>query len=419
MARTVPFSGLLSGLLLLLAPLATSAAEGWPNWRGPARTGVSAAADLPLAWDAEKNIAWKLPLPGVSGSTPIVAGERIFLNVATGGALQLWAIDSATGTALWKRPLDDRDEAKRKGNMSSPSPVTDGSTVWVMTGTGILKAFDFAGAELWRRDLQREFGAFGVLHGYSSSPLLDDGVLFVQVLHGFNTDDPSYVMAIDGASGTTRWRVERPTDAPREAPDAYTTPALLRRAGRTQLVVSGGDYVTGHDPANGKELWRVGGLNPTANPMQRIVASPVVEGDMIFVPSRVTPLLALAAGSAAEPALAWSFDEGPDVPTPAVTAEHVFILRDNGVMYCLDRVTGRVVWGPQRLAGGVYSASPVVAAGRVYVTNEAGVTTVVAAAAKFEVLAENSIAEYTLASLAAADGRLYLRTSDHLYAIGR
>ncbi len=152
----------------------------------------------------------------------------------------------------------------RKHNMSSPSPVTDGKSVWVMTGTGVLKGFDFEGRELWARDIQKDYGAFGLNWGYASSPLLHEDSLYVQVLHGMNTDDPSYVLRIDKKTGKTLWRVERPTDAARESPDAYTTPALLRVGKTTEIVVSGGDYVTGHDPATGKELWRAGRLEPGA-----------------------------------------------------------------------------------------------------------------------------------------------------------
>jgi len=302
--------------------------------------------------------------------------------------------------------------------MSSPSPVTDGARVWVMTGTGVLEAFDFAGTELWRRDLQQEYGPFGILHGYSSSPLLHDGSLYVQVLHGFYTDDPSYVMAINATTGDTHWRVERPTDAPREAPDAYTTPALLSRGDHHELVVSGGDYVTGHSLETGAEIWRLGGLNPTANPMQRIVASPIVSGEMILVPSRVRPMLALSTEADGPPRVVWSTDDGPDVPTPAVTDDDVFILRDRGVIVCLNRKTGETVWGPERIETATYSASPVVAAGRVYVTSEKGKTTVLSAGPEFEVLAENTLSGYTLSSIAVSDGQIFLRTADYLYCIG-
>ena len=270
------------------------AADDWPHWRGPDRTGSAQTNSVPSTWSKSENIVWKLPLPGMGGATPIIWQDRVFLNIADGRSLQLWCVDRTDGKVLWQRDLDDRNEKKRKGNMSSPSPVTDGKSVWVMTGTGILTAFDFAGEQLWKRDLQNEFGKFGILHGYSSSPLLHAGILFVQVLHGFPTDDPSYVMAIAGDSGETIWRVERPTDAPKESPDAYTTPALLHRDGKSVIVVSGADYVTGHDPADGREVWRVSGLNPSRNPMQRIVASPVVSEEMIIVPSRNHPLMALS-----------------------------------------------------------------------------------------------------------------------------
>ncbi len=413
-------SGVVATTLILLAPPQAPAAD-WPHWRGPARNGTSPETGLPLTWGPDSNVAWKLPLPGAGGSTPIVWGERLSLQVADGERLELWAVDRS-GALLWKRHLDDGNVSKRKGNLSSPSPVTDGRRTWVMTGTGKLKAFDYDGGELWSRDLQAEFGRFGILHGYSSSPVLLDGAVVVQVLHGFATDDPSYLLAVDQETGRTRWRVERPTDAPREAPDAYTTPALLPRGGAVEIVVSGADYVTGHDPASGRELWRVAGLNPTRNPMQRVVASPVVAGGRLFAPSRVRPLLVLepAGGPApAAPRLAWSTDRGPDVPTPAADGERLYVLTDLGVLWCLEAADGRVVWGPQRAHGGTYSASPVLADGRLYVTSEGGATTVVSAGSEFRVLAENDLGEYTLSSLAVAGGRIYQRSERHLWAIGR
>lgn len=402
-------------LLLSALPLA---AENWPHWRGPNHNGVG-SGEVPLTWSADENVAWKIPLPELSGSTPIVWGDRVYLNVAEGTELELWALDRSNGDVLWQRPLDNRNENKRKGNMSSPSPVTDGEGIWVMTGTGVLHGFDPEGRELWQRDLQEEFGKFGILHGYSSSPLLHGDSLYVQVLHGFFTDDPSYILRIDKQTGEDRWRVERPTDAPREAPDAYTTPALLDVDGRQEIIVSGADYVTGHDPQTGSEIWRVPGLNPSRNPMQRIVASPVVFGDRIYAPSRVKPLLVLDGGRRSEdgtPQVAWSTDHGPDVPTPAVDGERLYVLNDSGIMWSFDTDSGEIVWGPERVHSSTYSASPVVADGRIYVTNEEGLTTVVAAD-RFEILAENDLAEYTLSSIAISDGQMFLRTADHLYCI--
>src|SRR6185295_15549638 len=166
---------------------------------------------------------------------------------------------------------------------------------------------------------QKDYGRFGFNYGYASSPLLHEASLYVQVLHGMRTDDPSYVLRLDAATGKTLWRVLRPTRAIYESPDAYTTPALLRYGSTTEIVITGGDVATGHDPGTGKELWRAEGLNPTNDPIHRIVASPIVSGDMIYTPSRERPMLALRAGGRGDVTkshLAWSFENGPDVPTP-------------------------------------------------------------------------------------------------------
>ena len=307
---------------------ATAMAQHWPHWRGPTHDGVSLETNLPVSWGAEckpgsqaaepaptsgpsdqgaglqpqgrgrgrgqpaegrplvsiackdfdtKNVAWKLPLPAYSGSTPIIWGNTIFLNVATAtntGSIELWAIDRNKPEVKWKRLLVDANNMQRKQNMSSPSPVTDGKHVWVMTGFGVFKAFDFDGKEIWSRDLQADYGKFGLNHGYASSPLLRPDGLYVQVLHGMKTDDPSYVLKIDRMTGKTVWRVERPTPAVSESPDSYTTPAWVEANGRAELIITGGDVVSGHDPATGKEYWRADVLNPTRGSAYRIIASP-------------------------------------------------------------------------------------------------------------------------------------------------
>jgi len=259
-------------LILTLSSVSLVGAENWPQWRGPSLNGVSGETSLPLRWSKTEGVAWRLALPAWSGSTAIVWGDRVFLNVAEGSNLHLWSVDRNTGAPLWKQYLSAGNHREQKQNMSSPSPVTDGRSVWVMTGTGILKAFDFAGKELWARDIQKDYGRFGLNWGYASSPLLHGDSLYVQVLHGMKTDDPSYLLRIDKATGRTRWRAERPTRAIRESPDSYATPALLRYGTTVEIVVTGGDAVTGHDPDSGQELWRDDGLNPSNNPAYRIVA---------------------------------------------------------------------------------------------------------------------------------------------------
>jgi outer membrane protein assembly factor BamB len=309
----------------------------------------------------------------------------------------------------------------QKQQMSSPSPVTDGRSVWVMTGTGVLKAFDLSGKQLWARNIQDDYGRFGLQWGYASSPLLHEDSLFVQVLHGMRTDDPSYLLRIDKATGKTLWRVERPTNARFESPDAYTTPALLRHAGSTEIVITGGDVVTGHDHATGRELWRADGLNPRNDGSYRIVASTVVHGDLIFAPSRERPLLALKPGGRGDVTnshVLWSFNNGPDVPTPVTDGTYLYSINDRGIMYCLDAKTGKTVYGPQRLRNATYSGSAVLADGKIYITDEDGVTTVLRAGPTFEVLAENDLGDYTLSSPAVSEGQIFIRTASFVYAIG-
>ena len=407
---------------VLMLSLSVARAENWPQWRGPNLNGLSNEKNLPVKWTTEENVVWKIQMPGFSGSTPIIWRDRIFLNVADGDNLFLWCVDKAKGTVLWKQPLGGGNVKMRKQNMSSPSPVTDGRAVYVMTGTGILKAFDFAGKELWGRDIQKEYGEFGLNWGYASSPLLHEDSLFIQVLHGMKTDDASYVMRIDKKNGKTLWKVDRPTNAIRESPDSYTTPALLRYGKTTEIVITGGDCVTGHDPANGKELWRANGLNPDNNPYYRIVASPIVFNDVIYAPTRVKPLLALRAGGRGDITsshVLWSTANGPDVPTPVTDGKYFYIINDRGIVWCLDAKTGAEVYGQQRIKPGTYSGSPVLADGKIYITNEDGLTTVLAAGPKFEVLAENPLNDYCLSSPAISDGKIFIRTGNFLYSIGK
>jgi outer membrane protein assembly factor BamB len=414
-------------LTIVVVLSAAMSAENWPQWRGPSLNGLSADKNLPVKWSATENITWKVPLPAWSGSTPIVWGDRVFLSVAEdlrhrdGDNLFLWSIDRGNGSVLWKRTLGGGNHQERKQNMSTPSPVTDGRHVWVMTGTGILKAFDFAGTEVWARDIQKDYGRFGLNWGYGSSPLLHGDALFIQVLHGMRTRDPSYLLRIDAATGKTMWRVERPTKARFESPDSYTTPALLRYGNTTEIVVTGGDVVTGHDPATGRELWRANGLNPDNDGSYRIVASPVVHGDLIVAPTRERPMLVLKAGGRGDVTTShvlWSFGNGPDVPTPVTDGTYLYVINDRGILWCLEPRTGKEIYGRQRLAPGTYSGSPVLADGKIYITNEDGVTSVIKAGPEFQVLAENEFDDYSLSSPAVSGGQIFFRTTKFLWAIG-
>jgi len=397
-------------------------AENWPQWRGPSLNGISGEKNLPVHWSATENIVWKLAMPDRSGATPIIWGDSIFLNVAEGPELSLWCVDKGTGAIKWKRPLGGGNYKINKQNMSSPSPVTDGKRVVALTGTGMLRAFDFSGKELWVRDIQKEYGKFGFNWGYGSSPLLYRNDLYVQVLHGMKTSQPPYLLRINKKTGKTIWRVERATDAVRESRDSYRTPMLLHYGGRTEIVLADGNCATGHDAASGRELWRVRGLNPENSTAFRTIASPVAANGIIYVPTRVRPMLVFRAGGSGDVTathMLWTLNTGPDVPTPVTDGTYFYIAGDKGIVSCLDPATGKEIWGRQRIKTGTYSASPVLADGKLYVTSEDGVTTVLRAGNRFEVLAENDLDGFTLSTPAISGGRIFLRTSRALYCVGK
>jgi len=438
-----------ASLVLAFSSIPAEEADArWPQWRGPHANGIAAATELQTTWSRGNNVKWIAPLPAWAGSTPVVWGKRIFLVSPSAGKpksesndpetgddarpdrratlgprsnpggseLMLLALSREDGAVLWQRELDSGNRLHRKDNEASPSPVTDGRHVWAVTGTGVVSAFDMDGDKVWSRDLQEAFGPFGLKFGYSSSPLLHDDVLIVQVLHGTNTDDPSYIVALDAHTGETRWRHERETDALAESPDAYTTPALLKVDGKSQVIISGADYVTAHDVKTGAELWRAAGLNPEKRKNYRVVGSPVVVDGVIYAPTRQRPLLALRPGGE----LLWKFEgsAAPDVPTPVSDGKYVYMIDDKGLASCLDAKTGKTVWGPERTTVGTVSASPILAAGKIYIVNENAVTTVLKAGPEFGILATNELdGSYTLSSPVAVGSQLLIRTGTHLYCI--
>ena len=435
---------LLGAIVWAAAIHALPAEEYWPQWRGPSGTGAAEAGSLPTSWSETENVIWKVELPSWSGATPIIWGDRIFLTSPEpsgrtaptaparaarfggsrdpgGPTLFLLCLNRADGRELWRRDLGEGNRLMRKQNMSSPSPVTDGERLWVMTGTGLLRCFDFDGEEIWKLDVEEEYGKFGINWGYASSPLLWEDRLIIPVLHGMKTDEPSYMLAIDKATGKELWRTIRPTDAIRESPDSYATPQLLTYEGRSFAVMNGGDVVTAHDLLTGEEVWRVRGMNPRNNPSYRVIASSVVIGDTIFAPTRVQPLTAIRAGGhgdVTDSHVLWRA-RGSDVPSPVSDGNYLWIADDRGVFSCIDAKTGELMYDPQRIATGTYSSSLLLADGKIYATSESATTTVLAAGPEFNVLATNRLDDpYTLSSLIAVGNRIYIRTSAHLYCIG-
>ena len=451
--------------LACLAFAATAFPADWPQWRGPNGNGISSAKDLPVEWTADKNIAWKTALPAWSGATPIVIGGRVFVmspsrqpkiaepEPATqapangqrrnrggspqrrgpqatvsgpgGDELLLICLSRTDGSELWRTQIDTGNELKRKQNNSSPSPVSDGKLVWATTGNGIVSAYSMEGELVWKIDLQKQYGSFGLNWGYASSPLLYNGKLIIEVVHGQNTEDPAYLVALDGGTGKEFWKVERPTDAPYESKDAYTTPIPVKIGNKTQIVVSGGAYVTSHNPNTGKEIWRSGGLNPENSRNYRIIASPVAANGIVYAPSRKTPLLAIKAngkGDVTQSHLVWKMEDksGPDVPTPISDGTYFYILNDFGQISCFDAQSGDPIWGPEETGIGRVSSSPILADGKLYLVSETADVAVVQAGPTFKLLGINALDNtYTLSSPAAAGNQLFIRTAEHLYCLSK
>lgn len=423
--------------VLMAVVLASCLWANWPQWRGPELNGAAPKAhNLPVTWSDSQNIQWRTKLPSWSAATPAVWQDWIFVTSAEEGSprlrseipgdatrdkIFLIAIDRKDGSIRWQRQIDSGNQLFRKQNSASPSPITDGRYVWIMTGNGKLTCLTLDGKEVWKRDIQAEYGKFGHNHGYASTPLLYGERLYIQVLHGMHTHDPSYVFAVDKNTGQTLWKVDRPTDAKMESPDNYATPQMARVAGKLQLVISGADYVTGHDPDAGKELWRIGGFNPTNNPANRTIASSLVIGENVFTPSmRGRPFIAFRAGGSGNitgKSELWTNNLGADVPTPTTDGKYIYVLGDNGIMNCIEAATGSVAYQGKRIENGTYSASPLLADGKIYCVSEDGTTTVVKAGPAFEILGMNKLDSLTLASPAAVDNQIFIRTADYLYCI--
>lgn len=412
-------------------------AGDWMNWRGPHYDG-SAGDDekgLPTSWSKSEAIAWKAELPGAAASTPVVAAGRVFLtsvDAATGDLLAL-CLAAADGRTLWSAKVG-QDRRVSRNNMASPSPVTDGVKVWFTFGSGDVACFDLEGRRLWARNLEQDFGPFAIQFGFSSSPLLIDGKLIIPVLQNANPNRyrrlglagpvDSYVLAIDAATGKNVWKVVRPTDAPEESREAYTTPTPLRREGRTEVLVNGGDYLTAHDVATGGELWRWGSYNPRKITWYRIVPSAVVADEMVIIAApRRNPLFAVRPGSTGDLAAgppAWQFTQHPpDVCTPLVYQGRLYVLDgDQTIMTCLEPATGRVLWRGELGRGTIFRASPTAADGKIYCINEDGDVYVLAAGEQFGILAKVAMGEGPCrSSIVPAGGRLYIRTARTLYAV--
>ena len=396
---------------LLLTAVATTAND-WPQFRGPNGQGYSSDTELPLEWNESKNIVWKVPVPGLGWSSPVIADGRVWLTSSltngTGASLRLLGYDLTSGQELFNTEVfhvDDSNSPNPKNSLASPTPVIDpsGDRIYVHFGAYGTAALTTAGDVLWSTNFP-----YISQHGNGGSPILYQDLLILSI-DGYDT---AYVVAIDTITGKERWR------AMRQAPvsQAYSTPLVIRVGENDQIVSVAAYRTTAHDPSTGKEIWSVGYRDGFSN-----VPRPVYGQGMVYLSTGFhTPsLLAVqtdGVGDVTNTHVAWRLNRGaPLTPSPLLVGNELYVINDFGIVTCINATTGDVHW--QNRIGGNHSASPVYANGRIYFQSEEGITTVIQSGTNFQILAQNELDGETLASMAISSGTVVIRTNSHLYRI--
>jgi outer membrane protein assembly factor BamB len=404
--------------LATLASLALSVvalAGDWPQWRGPTGDGRSDGTAFPTMWSDTENVRWKVPLPGAGNSTPVVWKDKVILTASTGRehtTLHVLCFDRVTGKQQWDTtffaspaPAPFGQFPPERGH-AAPSVATDGTVVVALFGSGDLAGLGLDGKLRWFRSLATEYGPFRNEYGVSSSPVLHAGTAFVQIDH----DAGSYLLAVDAATGKTRWRTKR------AAEDGWATPLVAEVGGKTQVICLGTKKATSYDAGSGKEVWTLDGFERLCS------VTPLVRDNVLYAtsgPRGEVVALDLAAGSAdTTPKVLWrSKKVGPFIPSPVLVGKTLLVPDDQGTVTALDAATGKELW--KERVGGRARPSPVVAGDTVYLTGLDGTTAVFKAGDEFEMVGKNKLGEEVAASPALAHGCLFVRGDKHLWCIGK
>ncbi|HEX4565616.1 MAG TPA: PQQ-binding-like beta-propeller repeat protein [Vicinamibacterales bacterium] len=446
--RCAVTSALAMCAVMALAPaLSAVEVQNWPSFRGANAGGVADGTPTAVSWDVKtgEHVLWKTPIPGLSVSSPIVWGDRVFVSTAISSdpnqairtglygdvepvndaskhSWHLIALDKKSGKVVWDRVASEgvpKTKRHPKSSQASPTPVTDGTHVIVSFGSQGLYAYDFTGKLLWNQDL-------GVLNagwffdpdyewGVGSSPIIYKNMVIVQC----DIQRNSFIAAFDTSTGKQLWRTAR------EEIPSWSTPTIVEANGKTELVTQATTFIRGYDPSNGKELWKLSGNSEITIP------TPIAGPGFVVVTNGyrgVQPIFAIKPGGSGDITLkegqtksdtiAWSSNRGgPYIPTPVIYGEHLYVLQTNGVLAAYKIATGERVYQQRLGDGGAFSASVVAADGKIYCSSEDGDVYVVKAGAAYELLAKNSFNETLMATPAVSDGLLIFRGSKTVYAI--
>ncbi|OFW12075.1 MAG: hypothetical protein A3H96_06480 [Acidobacteria bacterium RIFCSPLOWO2_02_FULL_67_36] len=417
--------------------------DNWAQWRGPSGLGISAADNYATEWAPDRNIAWKVAVPGRGLSSPVVWGHHLFITTSIEGdlipghtapdhlgfdlkpgylhpdstgvdhknALKVLAYDTSNGRLLWEHTAYDGpmyDNRHKKNTYASPTTVTDGRLVYAFFEAAGLYAYDFKGKLAWKKSLGNIAKA-GL--GPGTSPILYDNLLILQIDQEMGAN--SAIVALDKTNGNEVWRAARTTRR------SWATPIVVNAGNRAELVASGAEVVIAYDPKTGTELWRTKGVQSHPIP------SPVAGGGLVFLTagSQAKRAMAIRPGGSGDltdtPAIAWRYDKGTAyVPSPIVYGQYLYLMSDAGIITCLDASTGQVQYeGGRPPAPATFTASLVAYGDRVLQTSEDGDTFAIKAGPKHEILRTNSVGEPVYASLALAGGTIYIRGAQHLFAI--
>jgi outer membrane protein assembly factor BamB len=423
---------------VLALPAVFAGSDDWPNWRGPAN-GVSPLKNLPIEWNAEKNIAWRVDVAGKGHSSPSIWGNRIFLttditgdqipnkaipkHLIRGGmpfrnpdsccadrkhTLKVLCFDASNGKQIWERIVFDGevyDEVHRTADYATTTVTTDGKFAYANFGAEGFFKLDNDGKILWKCDLGK-IDTVGL--GYGPSPVLFEDKLIV--LADQDDGHNSFIAAVSTADGKIVWKT------PRKIANTWTTPVLVKIGGETQVVVSAGEKVMAYDPRTGKELWSADG------PGGNVVHTPVFGADLLFAtvgyPIKKSEAIRLNP-AAGEDRIAWSYTKGTSyIPSPLLYGDNLYLMTDSGIVTCLNAKTGEPKYEAKRVPKpGRFTSALVAFDGKILMTSEDGDTYVIKAGPEFEILATNSIGEGVVASLALAGDSIYIRSTKSLFRI--